>query len=266
MNSKRDNLCFSTLGCTDYSLDAVLALCKRFDIANVEIRGLDGELDNRKIAAFAPERIGETVEKLQKAHVFPAVLGTSCQFHDAARFDAAAEEGKASVEIAARLGARGIRVFGNRLPEPHGEVYARVIRGLETLCDFAADRGVDVLLETHGDYIDEKTLSPIADALGARENFGFVWDIEHTPCTFDGTYTDFYRFAGPLIRHVHIRDKNERGLTLPGEGTMPIRAVTDFLESVSYGGVFSLEWERKWRPELPAVELALEKFVRIWED
>ena len=266
MQNKSSKLCFSTLGCFDLTLDGIFGLCEKYCIRNIEIRGIGGELDNRKIPEFAPEIIDATVEKFKKAGISPVILGTSCEFHKEEKFDAAIEEGKAAVKIAAKLGARGIRVFGNRIVEPVDKTYERVIRGIKTLCDFAADKGVDILLETHGDYIDEKTLSPITEALGAVKNFGIIWDIEHTPCIFDGTYADFYKFAKPFVRHVHIKDRTKCELTLVGCGIVPIKPVADFLAENYYGGLFSLEWEKKWHPELPSIEAALEKFVKIMEN
>ena len=37
------------------------------------------------------------------------------------------------------------------------------------------------------------------------------------------------------------------------------------LLSDGYKGAFSLEWEKKWHPELPPVETALERFVSLAE-
>ena len=258
----KSKLCFSTLGCSDDTLDEIFALCKKFGIENVEIRGICGELNNCKISDFAPEKVAATAEKFKNAGITPAILGTSCEFHKEEKFEAAVAEGKASIEIAAKLGAKGIRVFGNRIVAPEAETYARVIRGLKILCEYAKDRGVDVLLETHGDYNSVETLSPIVDALKGEPRFGMIWDIEHTD---SAKYAEFYDFAKPFIRHVHIKDSGEKGLTLVGEGNLPIKPIVEMMLGSSYDGLFSLEWEKKWHPELPDIDTALEKFVGIFD-
>lgn len=258
----KSKLCFSTLGCSDDTLDEIFALCKKFGVGNIEIRGICGELNNCKISDFSPEKVAATAEKFKKAGIKPAVLGTSCEFHKEEKFDAAVAEGKASIEIAAKLGAKGIRVFGNRFGDDREKSTERVILGIKTLCDYAKDRGVDVLLETHGDFNTVEAFSPIVDALADEPRFGIIWDIEHTD---SAKYAEFYEFAKPFIRHVHIKDSNEKGLTLVGEGNLPIKPIVEMMTDGSYDGLFSLEWEKKWHPELPDIEIALEKFVGIFD-
>ena len=52
----KSKLCFSTLGCSDDTLDEIFALCKKFGVGNIEIRGICGELNNCKISDFSPEK------------------------------------------------------------------------------------------------------------------------------------------------------------------------------------------------------------------
>ena len=50
-----------------------------------------------------------------------------------------------------------------------------------------------------------------------------------------------------------------------------VQAISRFFDQVDsgrmledgYDGFFSLEWEKKWHPELPPVEDALERYVRL---
>lgn len=261
-------LCFSTLGCTELSLDEILILARAFDIHALEIRGIGGVMDNRKIAALSPENAPRTSELLAQNRVRPQVLGTSCAFHDSAKTAAAIEEGKASIDIAARLGIPYIRVFGNKLvgegEAERATCTARVAAGIAEVCDYAAGTPVSVLLEVHGDYNTIETLSPILAALGVRSNFGLIWDIAHTRA-YGVDWQVFYREMKPYIRHVHIKDASlETGkLTLLGEGDLPIVPITRALLADGFDGYFSLEWERKWHPELPDLSVALERFTEI---
>ncbi|MFV0338034.1 MAG: hypothetical protein ACK5LK_07315 [Chthoniobacterales bacterium] len=51
----------------------------------------------------------------------------------------------------------------------------------------------------------------------------------------------------PWVRHIHIRDitleKDKARDALPGEGELPIASLLDRLESSSFKGPVSLEWE-----------------------
>ena len=120
-----------------------------------------------------------------------------------------------------------------------------------------------MLLEVHGDYNRIETLGRVTEQLAGREEFGLIWDIAHTHAYGD-QWDDFYRAFRPLIRHIHIKDRTEEGkLTLPGEGSLPILPIASCLLSDGYDGFFSLEWERKWHPELEALPVALSRFVSL---
>lgn len=257
-------LCFSTLGCTERSLDDIFALCRRYGIDNLEIRGIGGELDNRAIPEFMPENISATRERFAREGVSPLVLGTSCAFHDPDEFACAVQEGLSALDTADALGAEGIRVFGNRLTDDKSACTARVIDGLGRLC--AASRGASVLLEVHGDFNTVPALEPITEAFRDEPHFGLIWDIAHSHAPYGENWTEFYTAVAPFIRHVHIKDSYASGLCLPGDGDIPIKPIMKRLLADGYTGAFSLEWEKKWHPELPCVEEALERFVRIAEE
>ena len=262
------NLCFSTLGCTEWSLERILSTAEQFHIHALEIRGMDGLMDNRQIPALSPDHEADTQAMLARYHVIPQVLGTSCAFHAPEKWESAVEEGKACIDIAARLKIPYIRVFGNRLIgeslREQEECYNLVAKGIAELCDYASDTDVTVLLEVHGDYNRIETLGEVTARLKDYRNFGLIWDIAHTSAYGD-RWEEFYHFFRPLIRHIHIKDKttSPMALTIPGEGELPIVAIVHRLLEDGFDGYFSLEWEKKWHPDLPELPDALEAFVRI---
>lgn len=263
MKNIKDRLCFSTLGCTGRSMDEILALCKKYGIGKLEFRGVGGVLDNRQIPDFSDENIEKTKAKMAEAGVRPLVLGTSCSFHDPAKLEGALEEGRACIDVARKLGAGGIRVFGNRMGKNPSESVARVCEALGALCGYAGDSGVKVLLEVHGDFNTESALRPVCDALSGCPDFGLIWDVGHTADGYAEKQMDFYECFAPLIRHVHMKDQRGGVLCLPGDGDIDCRAIADGLLEAGYDGAFSLEWEKKWHPELPPMEDALERYVKL---
>ncbi|MEK8169565.1 hypothetical protein NKH77_06410 [Streptomyces sp. M19] len=50
---------------------------------------------------------------------------------------------------------------------------------------------------------------------------------------------------------------------LPGHGTLPLAAVVEQARRRGYRGWISLEWERAWYPEVPALDRALTAFHRV---
>ena len=259
-------LCFSTLGCSEMSLDEIFSLCSDFGVSAVEIRGIGGVLDNAKIPELSAENTDKTKAAFQKSGVLPIVLGTSCMFHNKERLDDAIAEGLEAIKIAERLGIPYIRVFGDKRYE--GDEIGcteRVINGIKTLCESA--KSVSVLLEVHGNFNTEAALAPVIEALSDVENFGIIWDIEHTHEPYGENWVEFYRFIRPYVKHVHIKDRTDGGdLVLVGEGDVPIIPIARQLLRDGYDGAFSLEWEKKWHPELPDIRTALDSFIKVMNE
>ena len=259
------NICFSTLGCTDRSLADILDLAVKYDVSGLEIRGIGSRMNNSDIPELSAEKTDETVKMFGAAGVKPIVLGTSCKFHDAEKLNKAIKEGRESIDIASRLKIPYIRVFGNNIVGDFTECAARVANGITQLCEYARGTGVSVLLEVHGDFITAQTLSPIVEKLREYDNFGLIWDIAHTHRVYREGWREFYDAMKPHIRHVHIKDvrDSDNALVLTGQGNIPIRAIADTLISDGYSGYFSLEWEKKWHPELDDIEVALACFKQV---
>lgn len=257
-------LCFSTLGCADRSLEDIISIAKKHNISAIEIRGINGIMNNADITEFAQANSAKTAELLSENGILPIVLGTSCYFHNMDKFDKAINEGELSVKIAENLNIPNIRVFGDKIQSP--ECIDRVVSGLSQLCK-CSDR-VNILLEVHGDFNTAETLSQVTEKMSDTKNFGLIWDIEHTHKAYGNSWSEFYSFARPYIKHVHIKDFSEESnrLCLIGNGSIPIVPIVERLLSDGYDGYFSLEWEKKWHPELPDIELALDSFVSAMKE
>jgi len=254
-------LCFSTLGCTDYDLPAVLSLCRQYGFDAVELRGVAGELDFRRMPDFLPDRIEKTRLAFAASGVAPLVLGASCAFHDTEKREQTLAEGVFALNAAAALGAMGVRVFGNRAV---GERPALpVIDGVEALLAATPETNAAVLLEVHGDFNTVAALSPILEHFKNEPRFGLVWDIAHSHPTYGENWPAFYDAIAPFVRHVHVKDERGGQLTLPGQGEIPIVPIVRRLLDDGYDGAFSLEWEKKWHPELPPLTAALDAFVTL---
>lgn len=261
-------LSFSTLGDPNLSLEGALELAKRFSLDGVEIRGLGGQLDNRKIEAFQKAALRETRNKLEQYGMTIPVLGTSCAFHSEANRQAALEEGKGALEICGELGIPYLRVFGDALGGDWEDGVSRVSRGIEKLCQLAEGYPVEILLEVHGDFNTLETVGSVLDALEHCSQFGILWDLEHSDRVYGDSWEPFYRRIASKVKHVHIKDalrkqdpERTTDLVLPGRGDVPIKQIVQRLEEDGYAGYYSLEWEKHWAPQLEPLETALECFV-----
>ena len=257
------NICFSTLGCCDRDMNSIISLARQYGMNAVELRGIGGTLNNGEIPDFSGENILNTKNKLLKNGVAPLVIGTSCRFHNPEEYESALDEGKTGMRIARGLGAKYVRVFGDKFVGNRSVCTERIIAGLSALCAYDAEVGV--LLEVHGECNTVEALSPIIEVLSAYPNFGILWDVHHSHKSYGEGWREFYRFIRPYVKHVHIKDYSDerKALTLIGDGSIPLEEIVRALVADGYDGYFSLEWEKKWKPELPDIECALDSFVAL---
>lgn len=256
------NTCFSTLGCTEKSLPEVLALARQYHIDALEFRGLEGTMAFPAISAFSPTQQAHTRTLCAEAGVRPLVLGTSCQFHQGVGWARMLTEGVETIRLAHELGAPFIRVFGNYFRPDAPTAVNRVIQGIRELIAATNDTDVAILLEIHADFNRAAELLDVIHGVDSPR-FGLIWDVYHSDGAYGDQWRSLYRQIRPWIRHVHLKDyhRDSGQLCLPGDGDLPLRDILDQLAADRYDGYISLEWERKWHPELPDIETALECFA-----
>jgi sugar phosphate isomerase/epimerase len=259
---------FSTLGCPGWPWRTILDVAVREGYAAVELRGLEGEMDLPKRPEFSTG-IAATVADLRARQVRVACLGASAQLHHREPAERARQldEGRRFIDLAARLQAPYVRVFGDKyLPdEPKAALVERVAAGLRELAAHAKGSGVDVLIESHGEVTDSATLTAILTAAGS--GVALLWDAHHTVVASKEAPADTYRQLGGWVRHTHLKDSRPDGdgvrYVLTGSGTVPVRDIVKVLTGAGYKGYYSFEWEKRWHPEIEDPEIAIPHYARV---
>lgn len=257
-------LSFTTLGCPDWDFEHIVEEAGKLGFKALEIRGVNGIMRAEEIPQFFPENIEKTRELLQSHGLKLCGFGASANFHTEEKAQAGLEEGRKAVDVCAAAGIPMVRVFGDQLPDKENvsETIGLVGRSIAELCGYAEGKGVDILLEIHGEFNTIEAVSGVIDACRGYQCFGILWDIEHSDRAYGDEWFPFYQVIRPYIRHTHIKDyiRNDDGtftLCLPGEGDIPIGKIVSTLKQDGYDGYYSLEWEKKWHPELPDPDVAL---------
>lgn len=258
-------LCFSTLGCADRSLDSILTLVRENGMDAVEIRGIDGKMFLGEHPDFAPEKIAQVKERFLKSGVKPLSLNLSYAGHDIGYSEDGFAPYVRELEIAAALEIPYLRVFGDCIEGDREEAIGKILYALKKITKAAQKGGQTVLLEVHGDINSVETLEPVLSEMQVFDNFGLIWDIANSDMVYKENWQPLYEYIRPFIKHVHIKDHIRETLTLTdlGKGEIPIRAIVDRMLADGYEGYFSLEWEKKWHPELSEIEDALKDYQRI---
>ena len=259
-------LAFSTLACPDWSWDRILEEAFLLGYDGIEIRGINGEMYLPKATPFLDENLEETKQRLRELGLEICCLGTSVVFHDPRSFESALDEGRASIDLARKLGVPYIRIFGDKIPDSarRQETIATVARGLGELASYAEGTGVTVVQETHGDFTSSEVILEVLERSKGTAK-GILWDINH-PYKFAGEPMEkTYGLLAPYIKHVHIKDSRGEGAKavpcLVRQGDLPVKEAVDLLSQGGYQGWLSFEYEKKWHPQIEEPEIALPAYV-----
>lgn len=266
---KRYPIAFSTLGCPKWEWKAILNHASEWGYAAIELRGLLGQMDLTKRAEFSGDRIKESLKDLEALDLRISDLGSSANLHDpdAAKRTPQLDEAKRFIDLAQRLKAPYVRVFGNNIvkDQPKQATLDRIIAGLKELGLHARGSGVKVLMETHGDFPDSPTVLQIMQG-AAMPEVGVLWDAHHTCVTGKEKPADTYQRLGPYIHHTHLKDSTQNGTeihyVLVGKGTVPLRETVMVLARNKYRGYYCYEWEKAWHPEIEEPEIAFPHYAK----
>jgi sugar phosphate isomerase/epimerase len=260
---------FSTLGCPNYSIDEVVAIAAANGFSGVEIRFIRGTVDIASLPEFSPQGILETRRKFDDAGIAVVGIGTSLRMVslDAAERAQQMESARVNTEIAARLGAKYLRVFGGPLPPAQDKerTLDAIATGLGAIGELSAKSGVTSLLETHDDFSRSPSILDLYRR-GMSETVEVLWDTLHT-YRHGESANETWSQLGPRIRLVHLKDANVAthesfDFALTGEGKIPIGSFVDLLEAKGYDGFVNFEWEKGWHPEIAEPEVAFPHFMR----
>ncbi len=163
-------------------------------------------------------------------------------------------EGKSYIDLAEQVGASFVRVLGDRNPAPAGFVDLSLVRSSYLdLCDYAQGKGVQALIETNGVFADSEVMASFLEGLD-HPGAGVLWDIHHPWRFFNETPEETINHIGRHVKYVHIKDsvmKNGKvSYRMLGYGDVPVLDMLKQLNALGYNGYVSLEWVKRWNPDL----------------
>ena len=285
---------FSTLACPDWTLEEMALCAKQNGYHGVEIRLLKHQTDLLERPEFSERQIDSSMALFESHGISVCGLSSSVRFDHLDRTERENQLalGKLYIDLAYRLGANFIRVFGDVLPRSdqpaaRHEVIRNIAAGLDALGEYSDEHnfGVDVLIETHGDFSDSNLMLEMLMHV-QHPLVGVLWDTHH-PWRYHGEpVAETYERLKPWIRHTHWKDSvsvaeakmseaqaaaaararetnpghRHADYVLFGDGEFPAAATMKLLVEGGYTGWFSLEWEKAWHPNLADPEIALPPF------
>lgn len=255
---------FSSIACPDWDLETIITQAAALGYDGVELRGLRGEMHLPASPALAQDPAA-VARRFADAGVELACLATGNYFHDQDRRRVAEQKAQVRefIELAAQLGCPLVRVFGDEAPryEQKQATAVRIIEALRDLAPFAADHGVTLVLENHGDFVTSRDVWFIIDAVN-HPAVQCCWHPCHARAAGDRMTLSVPRL-GRMIGLVHLvdgrfNDENVfEGYALPGEGNLDVKRFLNLLRGVVYQGYVVFDWPKLWVPSLADADKAL---------
>ncbi len=262
-------LSFSTLGCPDFEWSDIYAMAKDFGFGGIEVRGLRNEMFSIHAKPFTDKYIDQTVQTLKRMHLEVPCLSTGCVLKDAETWPETKAEIIEYIHLASHLGAKYIRLLGDRNADVEGPVDDdQVLFALMEVLPFAEEKGVTLLVETNGVYADTARLHELLIRTKS-DSVGALWDMHHPYRFMNEKPETTVQNLGMYIKHVHIKDSVMEGdkvrYRMMGEGDLPVAQMVRALDSINYEGYISLEWLRAYAPDLESAGIVFPHFANYME-
>ena len=254
---------FSTLAFPDATLASAVLLGRRWGYAGVELRLIDGQLIDPSMPATERTRVKRALAGLPVVAVDSSIRLTDDEPGPALRH---------FLELASDWEAPLVRVFGGTLPTSDLDPKARqdrlraAARVLDSSVPVARRLGVAIGVETHDDFSASSVVAELL-AMADPEWVGAVWDSHH-PHRMGEPPAAVYANLGRRILLAQVKDARQAAdgewqLVLLGEGEVPVRQILGLLAAGGYQHWVSVEWEKRWHPEIEAPEVALPQYRRV---
>lgn len=240
-------LAVSTLGMPGLGLDDAIGIAREYGCEGLELRL---HPDTGVHAGLTDAERVEARRRIEKAGLEVAALAGYIRICEPGPDEPVLDALRADLELAAALGAPGVRVF------PRGADPSVGARRLRAVSDTAGDLGVRVLVETHDLMATGAAVARLLDETDRPETTGALWDLLH-PWRNGESPADTLRHLAPYLAYVQIKDAVSADDTTPvplWTGAAPLDEAGALLRDHGYDGWASLEWERTWYPQVPSVE------------
>jgi sugar phosphate isomerase/epimerase len=256
----------NTLGAPNWDLEQTARNARAYGYAGVDLRLLDGEVISLESVRANRDRL----RALFPADELPlAVLATSVRLatSDPDTRRKTLDEARQWIDLAVELDVPVIRFFAARTPSEldlERSIQA-VGEMLAELSDEAAAAAVKVGVETHDEFASATTVAR-ALALAPSSAVGAIWDMFHT-ARMGETPAQALDALGDRVLNVHLKDARRTAdgwqLLLLGEGEIAVKDGLRLLDGRGFNGFVSVEWEKKWHPEIPEPEVAFPQHLAL---
>lgn len=258
---------FSTLGCPDWTFTEIVTTAMDLGYSGVEIRGIEKEVFAPFAKPFLGAAIDKTIQSLKQKSMEISMLTSGVVL--SGNKTAAISEGCAYIDLADKLGVKFVRVMVTPNPFPEECSLETAKQTYRELCAYASynGKGVTPLVETNGVLADSNIMKEFMS--GAPKNSGVLWDVHHPYRFYGETPEQTCANIGKLVKYVHVKDSVMDGekvkYKIMGQGDVPVLSALSELSKIGYNGYVSLEWVKRWCPELEEAGIVFSRFSNFFK-
>ncbi|MFN8002889.1 MAG: sugar phosphate isomerase/epimerase family protein [Acidobacteriota bacterium] len=270
--TKRLPLAFSTLGCPAWDWKKILDQAAQHGYAALELRGILNEMDLPNSPQFTGDKLKESLKDLAALDLKISDLGASARLGepDPVKRPVQLDEAKRFVDLAHKLKAPYVRVFGGKLIKGQTMQQATelIVIGFQQLHEHAKGSGVTLIIESHDEFVTSDSLLKILQGANLP-TAALLWDAHHT-CVAGEKPADTFKALGKYVRHTHLKDSKPsdkgRQYVLTGSGAVPVKETVKVLAASGYKGYYCFEWEKRWHPEIEDPEIAIPHYAKTMRE
>ncbi len=212
----------------NWDLMTIIRYCSEAGFEAVELRTTHAHGVEPTLSKEERKRVRELFES---SPIRLLSLGTTCEYHspDPLELKRNIELTKAFIELAADVGALGVKVRPNRLMEDYGIPREKTIRqignALRTCGKYAEECGVEIWLEVHGKGTSDLRVIRQIMEVANHDVVGVCWNSNYTDIV-DGSIKPSFELVKAWIRSVHIHELYDE--------KYPYRELFSLLKSIGY--------------------------------
>ncbi|SFL34445.1 Sugar phosphate isomerase/epimerase [Paenibacillus sp. 1_12] len=263
------NLSFTTLGCPDWELDLIIKRAVEYGFDAIDFRGVAGEMNIYKLPAFSGNVL-QTRDQIKNAGLQVSCFSSSVHVFSKEDMEKNLAEIKEYVKLCTIFNTRYIRVFGGGIGDTdRTEAIQTMVQHFHELGAVAKEHGVKLLLETHDDWTSSTDVQAVMEQVDT-EAIGVLWDLHHPFRTLGEQPKDTWESLSRWVEYTHVKDSRllqdgsgKFQYCLTGEGNVPLADTIKLLRENGYEGYYTLEWEKKWHPEILNAEESFPQYVQF---